>query len=138
MFSEDGHQTRRAALNALKYMSSIDELKTLEHFAMEFLFSEAVEAELTGAGDNELNLLLQNKRRILSGFCKLCFSDILPVLRAAFIFQYYEQVSSPSLPFLPCLSRIHADDHLFTFAVQSVLRGYYTRHHGALHAQQHN
>lgn len=103
LFSDNLPHSGNPALCSLQYKPSVHELKTLEDFAIRYAFSEAAKAELNSAKESELSVLLHSKRRVLAGFCKLCFNSVVPMLRAASVLQYYEPVSSPCWPILPLI-----------------------------------
>ncbi|XP_032588260.1 cohesin subunit SA-2 isoform X2 [Drosophila mojavensis] len=90
LFSDNLPHSGNPALCSLQYKPSVHELKTLEDFAIRYAFSEAAKAELNSAKESELSVLLHSKRRVLAGFCKLCFNSVVPMLRAASVLQYYE------------------------------------------------
>lgn len=45
-------------------------------------------------GENTICLTLQDKKLFLETFCKLLLRNIIPITRAAFVFQYYIKVKS--------------------------------------------
>lgn len=136
LFADNLRRSGNTALRSLQYKSSINELKTLESFVLRYVFSGSGDVELTKANDGELPSVLQSKRRVLAGFCKLCFNNILPVLRASSVFQYYEQVSRlADGPSQACLIFSYWS---FWYLVPCGLWRYSACHHGALHVHQYD
>ncbi|TDG41056.1 hypothetical protein AWZ03_012523 [Drosophila navojoa] len=94
LFAENMRHSKNPALCALEYRPSAYELKILENFAIQYVFGGTAAAELDNAVVSKLAGLVPQKRRVLSGFCKLCISNVVPVLSAANVLQYYEQFFS--------------------------------------------
>ncbi|XP_064538409.1 cohesin subunit SA-2-like isoform X1 [Drosophila montana] len=89
LFADTLRRSGNNALRSLEYKSSTCELQTLENFVLRYVFNG--DGSVAKASDGQMLATLQSKRRVLAGFCKLAFNNIIPVLRASAVFQHYEQ-----------------------------------------------
>ncbi|TDG47359.1 hypothetical protein AWZ03_006218 [Drosophila navojoa] len=86
LFSDSLRRSSCTPIRSLECKSNINDYKLIESFVLRFVFVGGI-AELLPA---EMFPLLQSKRRILASYCKLVFNNVMPVMRACIVLQYYD------------------------------------------------
>lgn len=71
----------------------MEEYELLEAFMMRYVFPQADKESAADLLKPEHFEELQIKRRVLTGYLKLIFHNVMPMMRACIVFQYYESVS---------------------------------------------
>jgi len=86
LFADCLRKSNCPAIQALEYKSQRSDYEQLEDFLQRYVFVEG--AEITNWSFVER----RSKRRILTSYLKLAFHNLMPMMRACVVFQYYEQV----------------------------------------------
>lgn len=71
----------------------MEQYELLEAFVMSCVFPQVGEESAADLLKPEHLARLQIKQRVLTGYLKLIFHNVMPMMRACIVFQYYESVS---------------------------------------------
>ncbi|KAH8315795.1 hypothetical protein KR067_004999, partial [Drosophila pandora] len=85
-----GDQLRLSAnenIRDLTYKPTLEDIKLVENFMMSYIFHDSPLEIVKECNFDEL----QNKRRVLSSYCKLVAFSVVPSMRASIIFQHYDK-----------------------------------------------
>lgn len=91
-----GDQLRLSAnsyIRDLTYKPTLEDIKLVEKFMMGYIFHDSPLEIVKECNFDEL----QNKRRVLSSYCKLVAFSVVPSMRASIIFQHYDKVGERGL-----------------------------------------
>lgn len=93
LFADRLRESDNASIQSLEYRTKLEEYELLEAFMMSYVFPQANEETAADLLEPEHVVELQIKRRVLTGYLKLIFHNMMPMMRACIVFQYYESVS---------------------------------------------
>lgn len=99
LFADRLRESCSVAIQSLEYRTKLEQYELLEAFMMSCVFPKADEESAADLLKPEHLPELQIKRRVLTGYLKLIFHNVMPMMRACIVFQYYESVSCRKNPF---------------------------------------
>ncbi|KAM8709513.1 hypothetical protein ACLKA7_016335 [Drosophila subpalustris] len=79
------------SIQALEYKSKPHDYELLEEYLQRYVFAGADEGAAIQLLEPEQFSMLQSKRRVLVSYLKLVFHNVMPMMRACVVYQYYEQ-----------------------------------------------
>lgn len=85
LFADSLRKSSCRSIQALEHKSQRSDYELLEDFLNRYVFIEGAELTNWSFADR------QSKRRILTSYLKLAFHNLMPMMRACVVFQYYEQ-----------------------------------------------
>ncbi|KAH8302653.1 hypothetical protein KR044_009264, partial [Drosophila immigrans] len=91
LFADALRKNSNASIQALEYKSKCSDYEQLEAFLLRYVFDDSVGGSAIELLDPKQFDVLQSKRRVLVGYLKLVFHNVMPMMRACIVFQYYEQ-----------------------------------------------
>ncbi|KAH8370874.1 hypothetical protein KR093_005279, partial [Drosophila rubida] len=94
LFADALRKNSNASIQALEYKSQRSEYELLEAFVERYVFGGDVETSVAQLLDPKNFDQLQSRRRVLVSYLKLIFHNVMPMMRACVVFQYYEQYHS--------------------------------------------
>lgn len=93
LFADCLRENRSVSIQSLEYRTKLDEYERIEAFMMSYVFPKADAEYAADLLKPEQFVELQIKRRVLTGYLKLIFHNVMPMMRACIVLQYYESVS---------------------------------------------
>ncbi|KAH8408105.1 hypothetical protein KR222_003869, partial [Zaprionus bogoriensis] len=78
------------SLQTLEYRAKLREYELIETFVLAYIFSGTAAESAADLLQPEQFAELQSRRQVLTGYLKLIFHNVMPMMRACSVFQYYE------------------------------------------------
>ncbi|XP_060657565.1 cohesin subunit SA-2 [Drosophila nasuta] len=91
LFADHLRKSSNGSIQALEYKSKRTDHEQLEAFLERYVFDGSVEGSVVELLEPHQFDVLQSKRRVLVSYLKLVFHNVMPMMRACVVYQYYEQ-----------------------------------------------